>query len=217
LAAGWAIVHGRYLATHSAFTWLSGRGLDPQALPTELARAVAGSLAADRATVWARRDGRFHAIGTWPDDGWTVEPQADLHQSEAAAPIQRPITAAGTTTGSISVTRPDPWLSRHEVELLDGYCAQAALVIEHLRLATTAAGGSVSGGLDHLTPREREVLGLMARGLSNAAICEELHLSKKTVEPAIGSIFAKLGLTADGDSNRRVLAVLAYVQDQHPS
>ena len=52
----------------------------------------------------------------------------------------------------------------------------------------------------------------MARGLSNAAICQELHLSIKTVEPVVSTIFTKLGLHADAASNRRVLAVLAYLR-----
>lgn len=52
----------------------------------------------------------------------------------------------------------------------------------------------------------------MARGLSNAAICAELHLSIKTVEPVVSTVFTKLGLHADAGSNRRVLAVLAYLR-----
>jgi DNA-binding NarL/FixJ family response regulator len=52
----------------------------------------------------------------------------------------------------------------------------------------------------------------MARGLTNKAICDELFLSIKTVEPIVSTIFAKLGLSPDGASNRRVLAVLAYVR-----
>lgn len=55
-------------------------------------------------------------------------------------------------------------------------------------------------------------LPLMARDLSNAAICAELHLSVKTVKPVIGSIFTKLGLSPEADSNRRVLAVLAFLE-----
>ena len=47
-----------------------------------------------------------------------------------------------------------------------------------------------TGHLDGLTDRENEVLELISRGLSNAAICDELHLSIKTVEPVVGSIFA---------------------------
>jgi DNA-binding NarL/FixJ family response regulator len=52
----------------------------------------------------------------------------------------------------------------------------------------------------------------MARGRSNAAICAELHLSIKTVEPVVSTIFTKLGLHNDAASNRRVLAVLAYLR-----
>ena len=64
-----------------------------------------------------------------------------------------------------------------------------------------------------LSPRERDVLQLMSQGLSNAAICTELHLSIKTIEPVVSTIFTKLGLHADSASNRRVLAVLAYLRN----
>jgi DNA-binding NarL/FixJ family response regulator len=68
-----------------------------------------------------------------------------------------------------------------------------------------------AGHLDGLTPRENDVLDLMAQGLSNAAIATRLHLSVKTVEPVVSSVFLKLGLPSDADSNRRVLAVLEYL------
>ena len=63
-----------------------------------------------------------------------------------------------------------------------------------------------------LTARERDILGLMAQGRSNSAICDQLHLSPKTVETHVASIFAKLGLLPAADDHRRVLAVLAYVR-----
>ena len=65
--------------------------------------------------------------------------------------------------------------------------------------------------LDQLTPREREVLALMAEGRSNQAICEALHLSPKSIEGHVGNIFAKLGLEPAPDDHRRVLAVLMYL------
>jgi DNA-binding NarL/FixJ family response regulator len=65
--------------------------------------------------------------------------------------------------------------------------------------------------LSALTPREREVLGLMAEGFSNAGICKKLFLSPKTVETHVHGIFVKLGLPAAPDDHRRVLAVLAYL------
>jgi DNA-binding NarL/FixJ family response regulator len=63
-----------------------------------------------------------------------------------------------------------------------------------------------------LTPREDEVLGLMAEGRSNAAIAQRLFMSESAVAKHIASIFGKLGLAASDDDNRRVLAVLAYLQ-----
>ncbi len=68
-----------------------------------------------------------------------------------------------------------------------------------------------SGPLDSLTPREREVLSLMAQGLSNAAIADALVVSAGAVEKHISSIFAKLDLPPSEHEHRRVLAVLRYL------
>ena len=67
--------------------------------------------------------------------------------------------------------------------------------------------------VDELTPREREVLSLMARGMSNRAIAEELTLTKRAVEKHIGSIFQKLELEDEEVVSRRVAAVLMYLTD----
>ncbi len=65
--------------------------------------------------------------------------------------------------------------------------------------------------LDVLTVREREVLGEMAAGRSNAAIAAKLFVTEKAVSKHINNIFSKLGLPPSDDDNRRVLAVLAYL------
>jgi DNA-binding NarL/FixJ family response regulator len=66
-------------------------------------------------------------------------------------------------------------------------------------------------GVGALTPREREVLGLMAEGRTNAAIAKALVVSDRAVEKHIANIFLKLGLSPSGDDHRRVLAVLRYL------
>jgi DNA-binding NarL/FixJ family response regulator len=68
------------------------------------------------------------------------------------------------------------------------------------------------GPLDVLTEREREVLALIAEGLSNTAIGERMFLSPKTVEAHISQIFMKLDLRPGPGQHRRVLAVLAYLR-----
>jgi DNA-binding NarL/FixJ family response regulator len=66
--------------------------------------------------------------------------------------------------------------------------------------------------LASLTPREREVLQLMAEGRSNAAIAQELFIGVGAVEKNVTSIFGKLGLEDSGSDHRRVLAVVAWLQ-----
>lgn len=66
--------------------------------------------------------------------------------------------------------------------------------------------------LDELTPRERDILALMAEGRSNQAIADRLGLELKTVEGHVRAIFGKLGLEPDAEDHRRVLAVLAYLR-----
>jgi DNA-binding NarL/FixJ family response regulator len=65
--------------------------------------------------------------------------------------------------------------------------------------------------LDRLTPRETEVLALMAEGHTNASIVERLDISHSAVEKHVRKVFAKLSLTDDDQHHRRVLAVLTYL------
>jgi DNA-binding NarL/FixJ family response regulator len=66
--------------------------------------------------------------------------------------------------------------------------------------------------LSHLTPREREVLELMAAGSSNQGIADRLVITLRAVEKYVSSIFGKLGLPSSGSESRRVLAVLLYLR-----
>ena len=93
-------------------------------------------------------------------------------------------------------------------------------------IRTVAAGGTVMDPevvtkllgrrsrdepIARLSAREHEVLALMAEGRSNTAIAQRLFITEKAVSKHTTSIFTKLGLAADADDNRRVLAVLAYL------
>ena len=121
----------------------------------------------------------------------------------------------------------------------DGSHGRAYLLKESLRdreelvraVVTVAEGGSVvdpliveelleiqrqrrDSPLDRLTPRELEILGLIAEGRSNAAIAEKLVVTKRAVERHINSIFLKLGLRETDDVSRRVKAALLYLSGE---
>lgn len=87
-----------------------------------------------------------------------------------------------------------------------GGSAMDPVVIEGLLRRTT------DSRLADLTEREQRVLAEMAMGRSNGAIARTLHLSERSVEKHVGGVFAKLGLTDEGETNRRVAAVLAHLQ-----
>ncbi len=79
-------------------------------------------------------------------------------------------------------------------------------------IASLLARHEADEPLQALSPREREVLALMAEGRSNAAIAARMFVTEKTVGKHSNNIFAKLGLQQSEEDNRRVLAVLAYLQ-----
>ncbi|MBB6628545.1 response regulator transcription factor [Nocardioides sp. KIGAM211] len=163
------------------------------------------------ASVWRGGGAALHLAGSWPAasvvDGGV--------EDGAPRPFEQlpgrtwPVHAQDELVGAVVVPGADV-LSRAEERMVADLVAQAALVLDRLTLAELVRQERRAGRLDHLTAREGEVLELMARGLTNAAICRELHLSVKTVEPLVSTVFAKLGLHADPTVNRRVLAALEY-------
>ncbi|MFD6166337.1 response regulator transcription factor, partial [Oerskovia sp. NPDC060287] len=97
-------------------------------------------------------------------------------------------------------------------EFLDALTRIAAgqTVLDPEVVSQLMGASRLDDGLGRLTPREREVLELMAQGRSNTAIAESLFLSYGAVEKNVTSIFGKLGLPQDAGDHRRVLAVLRY-------
>jgi DNA-binding NarL/FixJ family response regulator len=125
---------------------------------------------------------------------------------------------------------------RYAAELLTGDVAGVGYLLKDrvidvddflVSLRRVAAGGSAidaevvsqilgrshrTSDLDRLTPREKEVLTLMAEGLSNGGIAERLVISHGAVEKHISNVFMKLGLDVEESGHRRVLAVLTYLR-----
>ncbi|MFD7411933.1 LuxR C-terminal-related transcriptional regulator [Kitasatospora purpeofusca] len=90
--------------------------------------------------------------------------------------------------------------------------AGGGTVMDPQVIAKLLARGDARGSTAELTPREHEVLRLMAEGRSNAAITRALHISESAVAKHTASIFAKLRIESSADDNRRVLAVLAHLE-----
>jgi len=90
--------------------------------------------------------------------------------------------------------------------------AEGGSVLDPEVVAQMMGRRRANGPLDTLTPREREVLALMAEGQTNRAIAAELVVTERAVERHVTSIFDKLGLNAADGGHRRVLAVLTYLR-----
>ena len=90
--------------------------------------------------------------------------------------------------------------------------ATGATVIDPELVASLVARRREEDPLESLSDRERDVLSLMAHGMSNVALADALHLSPKTIEAYVSSIFTKLGLAPDAREHRRVLAVLTFLR-----
>jgi DNA-binding NarL/FixJ family response regulator len=109
------------------------------------------------------------------------------------------------------------YLLKDRVSDIDDFCAAVKRVGEGGSALDPAVVSELVGRrrkndpLEALTPREREVLELMAEGRSNQAISERLFITLRAVEKHVTSIFSKLGLPAAAQDHRRVLAVLAFL------
>jgi DNA-binding NarL/FixJ family response regulator len=90
--------------------------------------------------------------------------------------------------------------------------AEGSTALDPQVVSRLLAGTRDQGPLRTLTAREREVLELIAEGLSNQAIAERMEITLRSTEKYVSSIFSKLGLPATGGEHRRVLAVLRYLR-----
>jgi DNA-binding NarL/FixJ family response regulator len=125
-------------------------------------------------------------------------------------------------TYATELLHPDPagigYLLKDRVSDVDDFAtalrqvASGGTIIDPAVVAELLARHRIRSPIATLTPREREVLELMAQGRSNAAIARGLFLSEQAIAKHIGSIFGKLGLAPAADDNRRVLAVLTYLR-----
>ncbi|SNX65387.1 DNA-binding NarL/FixJ family response regulator [Streptomyces sp. TLI_55] len=102
----------------------------------------------------------------------------------------------------------------HTAQFIDAVrtVASGGTVMDPQVIARLLARSDARGNTSDLTPREHDVLKLMAEGRSNAAIMNTLHISESAVAKHTASIFAKLRIESSADDNRRVLAVLAYLR-----
>ena len=90
--------------------------------------------------------------------------------------------------------------------------AEGGSALDPIIVSTLLARQRTDDPISQLTPREREVLELMATGSSNQGIADELVITLRAVEKYVSSIFGKLGLPSTGSESRRVLAVLLYLR-----
>ena len=203
-----------------------------------LREAIAASLAAGGFEVVGQADGvdgLVDLVGTTSPDVLVVDvrmpPTHTTEGLEAARAIRRAYPSVGILVLSQVIE------TRHAVDLLrESPTSVGYLLKEHVTrisdladaVRRVAAGESVidpevvarllgrpraHSPLDELTPREREILGLMAEGRSNQGIAERLILDTKTVEGHVTRIFSKLALEPTGEDHRRVLAVLTYLRE----
>lgn len=100
----------------------------------------------------------------------------------------------------------------HALEMI----TQGSVVIDRTLIGMLMAARRVNDPLEMLSSREKQVLALVAEGLSNAAIARRLEVNNRTIEVYIRRVFRKLGLRTSDDDHRRVRAMLTYLQARNP-
>jgi DNA-binding NarL/FixJ family response regulator len=193
------------------------------ALLTDAGHTVVGK-AADAAAL-------VDAVRAWEPDLAVVDIRMPPDHTDDGARAARRLREAFPELGIVLLSQHVE--ARHSVELAAsghfGYLLKDRVfdVDEFLdALRRVAAGGTALDSevvarligppgrkdrLGALTPREREVLGLMAEGRTNSGIARKLWLTDRTVETHVSSILAKLGIAANDEDHRRVVAVLTYL------
>jgi DNA-binding NarL/FixJ family response regulator len=204
-----------------------------------LREALAGALAAagfDVVGQAGEADGLLRIVERLAPDVVVVDVRMPPTHTTEGLEAARSIRAAHPRIGILVLSQYVE--TRHAIDLLRddpagiGYLLKDRVVrIDDIADAVrrVAAGGSVidpevvarllgrpraHSPLDELTPRELEILGLMAEGRSNQGIAKALGVEPKTVEGHVGQIFGKLGLERETQDNRRVLAVVEYLRAQ---
>jgi DNA-binding NarL/FixJ family response regulator len=123
-----------------------------------------------------------------------------------------PLPTAQNPTTALSED-PDPTMSLGTLETMSVHRATPATVRNPGHATVTPSARDLS----ELTPREREILILVAQGLSDRGISRCLCLTRKTVETHIRHVLTKLDLPRDGEHNRRVLAAVVYLTRPTPA
>jgi len=139
----------------------------------------------------------------WPDTGVVVLSQ----HLEDAYPVQLFVDG----TAGLGYLLKERIGRRDQVVAALVETAAGGSVLDPRVVETLVAAREARGAMESLTGREREVLSLMAEGLSNPRIAQQLHLSLSSVEKLVGAVFTRLGLAEERETNRRVLAVLRYL------
>jgi len=157
---------------------------------------------------------------TFTDEGLRAAHEIRRRHPEVAIMILSQFVEAGIATRLLAedperlgyllkdrVTAPSEFVDALE-RIVEGGSALDPQIVSGL----LSGGAARRNGIEALTPREREVLELVAEGLTNQAIADRLDLALRSVEKHVSAIFTKLGLQDTGTEHRRVLAVLRYLR-----